>query len=989
MSHVVVLVTVCLSAPGLAADETGDADLRVHLNGGLTRTTHAGPTRADILLDLKLRDGAVKPEVWGYAVFYNEFGAYAHPYNKQDHSGEVRHAVSTERGWKLRIEMPIRGDRFQQSVDREADWTIDLVRDGNSLTGTFEGTFDGNTVQGDLGGEVNSLWPAQEPGFKPIQPGEHPRLLFRKSDIPGLRKRAKTAQGKEIVEQLREALTRPMNPENAGYHAAGMGMLFVLTGEQRYADNTATLVGKIIRNRAPGGENFWISSYKLILRVPPAVGVALAYDLCYEGWDEPFRMRVAAALEAKAEELIEGKGRGTNEHPHSNWMGMARGGAGICALAILGDAIAPPAAPIPLGQAERIEPHSADDSNRTPIAEFSDNSMPKVWIGLGPFGLAKGDPLEALGGPTRASLGYDQMIGGLKTFSCTEDNTRGRYSGTPAIAFDMYGYQKEFAPFLGGKKHPDVTPPEKPCVYFFCAIRNDEARTAVVRYAMEGKVETWIAGQKVTEGQAIELDKGVYPVLLRVALNEGNFAAMMLDGTTKAEYDAQLADWEKSMADYRARRGQGVTVPRSLAIAERSIKRYLYAGISDHGTGAEGDEYLRYAWCHGVAPYLQMLRRVMGRDLIEASGAGWVLPAWAIRMRIGDRPEIAGFGTGGTDWGRELYRSGDWGMGLGATRRDLLPGMRWTFNHMFGHKGDGSYDINQPHHAVFALANLPPDEEGSPAALPLAITDERLGMAAFRNRWHDADDLTASIYAKSLILQGYWNQPDAGSFRIMGLGGKWAIQGGEDKVAGRGAENVVFTDDRATWLGGAMEVISLARQIAVAHVNLDDTYLVYRETGQPPPDLAEIAGEGKKGSFYDLGERGERWFAVDHSGASGAAGVYVVYDVIKSDASAEWRMHTGEKQVAADGATFTIATRGGATLKGTVVQPAGAMVTLRGQQIAVAGGESENKRLLVVMTVQDGNAPEVHATIDGDVGRVRIGKRRMSFNADGLMVEVD
>jgi len=109
------------------------------------------------------------------------------------------------------------------------------------------------------------------------------------------------------------------------------------------------------------------------------------------------------------------------------------------------------------------------------------------------------------------------------------------------------------------------------------------------------------------------------------------------------------------------------------------------------------------------------------------------------------------------------------------------------------------------------------------------------------------------------------------------------------------------------------------------HVNLDDTYLVYRETGQPPPHLARIAGEGKKGSFYDLGERGERWLAVDHSGASGAAGLYVVYDVIKSRA----------------------------------------------------------------MTVQDGNAPEVHAAIDRDVGRVRIGRRRMSFTADGLMVQID
>ena len=40
-----------------------------------------------------------------------------------------------------------------------------------------------------------SPWPADVKGFVPPAPGEHPRLLFRKSDLPELRKRAATPEG--------------------------------------------------------------------------------------------------------------------------------------------------------------------------------------------------------------------------------------------------------------------------------------------------------------------------------------------------------------------------------------------------------------------------------------------------------------------------------------------------------------------------------------------------------------------------------------------------------------------------------------------------------------------------------------------------------------------------------------------------------------------------------------------------------------------------
>jgi hypothetical protein len=37
-------------------------------------------------------------------------------------------------------------------------------------------------------------WPAPVTGYVPVQPGEHPRLLFRKGDLPAIRERARTPE---------------------------------------------------------------------------------------------------------------------------------------------------------------------------------------------------------------------------------------------------------------------------------------------------------------------------------------------------------------------------------------------------------------------------------------------------------------------------------------------------------------------------------------------------------------------------------------------------------------------------------------------------------------------------------------------------------------------------------------------------------------------------------------------------------------------------
>ena len=189
---------------------------------------------------------------------------------------------------------------------------------------TVAGSFDGSIDKG-----LPQAPPPRKPihadlkNFVPVQPGEHPRLLFRKADVPALRKKAETPEGKAIIGRLRHALggngeTFPekVSPATKGYpeggykvlgigepgyltisHAAGYGLLYQLTGDKKYAD-----LGRRAFERYMEGVRDVDSRYSFVapngeLRAGSSWAVAaLGYDLCYDGWDPEFRAKVAKAF---------------------------------------------------------------------------------------------------------------------------------------------------------------------------------------------------------------------------------------------------------------------------------------------------------------------------------------------------------------------------------------------------------------------------------------------------------------------------------------------------------------------------------------------------------------------------------------------------------------------------------------------------------------------------------------------------------------------
>ncbi len=207
-------------------------------------------------------------------------------------------------------------------------------------------------------------WFVPVPDFVAPAPGEHPRLLFRRADLPALRAKAATPEGRVILTRLRflldgaagETMTthfnlaRSMQEPNAEPppgtltfgHAAGYGLLWQLTGERKFADFGRECFEQMLAGvrdrdsrysfRAPGGA----------LRAGPVLGwLAVGYDLCYDGWDAATRERLGRALLDYRESQPDKGGpidlaqlaRGTMP-PYSNHFSMQTGGAALVLLAL-------------------------------------------------------------------------------------------------------------------------------------------------------------------------------------------------------------------------------------------------------------------------------------------------------------------------------------------------------------------------------------------------------------------------------------------------------------------------------------------------------------------------------------------------------------------------------------------------------------------------------------------------------------------------------
>jgi hypothetical protein len=311
------------AGPALRADS--NATVVLILEQGQAPLTPGQRESRDLELELTRLQGKWLPEVWGYALWFS----------RTDHEGRI--VKMEEQGQALRLEVSLTLTRDRWSQGGAAEYQLELEQRGGKYAGQYRGSFRGTAVTGKVTGTLLPCWKQPVSGFKPLRIREHPRLIFRRDDLPEMRRRMRLPEGKAIQTRFRELLdqnisirakTRPM-------YAAGCGLAYQLTGDRTHAQTARQfLLEKVLDQREGLVQDIHFGPY--------ALAVALAFDFCCDAWDPEFRTRIVDWLQLQVRYLLEGAVdsvvmSGFNSNPWSNHNGIRTAAAGVAALAILGE----------------------------------------------------------------------------------------------------------------------------------------------------------------------------------------------------------------------------------------------------------------------------------------------------------------------------------------------------------------------------------------------------------------------------------------------------------------------------------------------------------------------------------------------------------------------------------------------------------------------------------------------------------------------------
>ncbi len=357
-----------------------DCNVEVSLKDATARTDDS---RHDLDLELQVRGGEWQADwVRGRGL------------NQGRHTGRLTSARTVDGETQLAVEMRLKPDMWIGGGKAAYAITLRPMEDGRTFEGAYKGTFtfieepkptaprrrappaaqaerqelspevreflkqigakpagrsgpadepevaEGRTVEvsGTVTGRVRGAWPVPVPGHRPVEPGEHPRLIFRRADVETLRRRAETPEGKAIMARFMQVIDYTQHDGSYKFDSwpgIGFGFAWQMTGEKKWADRARALVEEKFFRRGPvGGQD--------IHHAPQLQGLALTFDLCYDAWDDPFRQKCIDEIWQRTQECDTGTINrrtmgGTNWAYWSNHNGIRAAGAGLGALAIWGE----------------------------------------------------------------------------------------------------------------------------------------------------------------------------------------------------------------------------------------------------------------------------------------------------------------------------------------------------------------------------------------------------------------------------------------------------------------------------------------------------------------------------------------------------------------------------------------------------------------------------------------------------------------------------
>ncbi len=231
--------------------------LRNALVGGKLSRDLPGHT---LELNLLRHRGQWQKDLWGKATTYNQGG----------HEGEILKCQEAGKT-SLSIQVAINDDNWVQGGFGR--YEVEFTKMERGYGGSYRGLFNGHDVKGEAAVQLQE-WP--ESAFAPwsVEPGEHPRLLFRKSQLPKMRRRAQTELGRAIVRALRAKIAED---EQDIDHAIGWGLLGLLLDDPAYSRQAIPVLRHGMKAFTIGHQHD--SARKML-------PVALAYDLAYPAMTE-------------------------------------------------------------------------------------------------------------------------------------------------------------------------------------------------------------------------------------------------------------------------------------------------------------------------------------------------------------------------------------------------------------------------------------------------------------------------------------------------------------------------------------------------------------------------------------------------------------------------------------------------------------------------------------------------------------------------------
>ncbi len=936
------------------------------------------PTRegTNLILDLEAMDG-----VWSRVL------PVALDYNNGVHHGYVTAGEVKPDKIHVTVAVILGEDTYVKGA--RAMYTITVARDPLSgrLLGEYTGNFQGIPLAGKAQGEMKPSRPVVAENFHPVAPGEHPRLLFRKSDLPALRQRFHTPLG----QAYREAAFQSAD-------LVSMAMLHQLTGDKSYATQAMEIVDKYkdaIEMPEDGGFGSGGYGHRLFK-------TCLALDMCWDAWPEDFRDYIIEKLMR----IIPLHQRFIAiEHPNpapcSNYYGPARAVPGIAAMLFWSDpGPEPQKPPRPDESGTPIEPPANFQPGKgVPVVALEKGKMPEQWLVAGPVPLRMhAEMLEGIihdgafapeeGTKTAVSF----FAGGQPQSALLH------FQPLPAEAMSEAGV---LLSKLGDAAKGDST------TMLFGAVKVE--RNELVALS-RGSTDTsvWLAGKLLNPRQTYALNPGTYPMLVvhntgkptgtiqaRLSAPGGQETALL-----NLQYDVDLAKWKFDHDAWERLGGADATKLLWTDVGYNQVYRHYRLGIGDGGFQAETGGYADIASGFPLV-YSTIYYNVFGRYASGYPDVRYLVPRRTVQCYF---PET------GKPVAHKINSAAGFRTDFVAPAYSVMPGeykagLLWAWNkakdvtgpatlsNLFA-KADGREMawtfLNYP-------LNIQPEHPGT--SLPVTWESPTFGYYLFRSGWQGKDEFISQVFSKLALIKG-WNHPNAGTFRIFGFGREWVV-GSYDRVGFRLQEPCVQLPDDETNQGGMGRISHLQFErngSGTITVNLDEVYAPKQERLWD----RNIMRQSKR--FVPGSIKGLRAFAFDYSGKSGAPALAVIVDKIDGGGMREWLWPLPEGGLAGtsiSGNTFTLQ-QGDASMKLTFITPQDLKLEAGTDKVAVGiigdrhhsfegsltrvKARAPSGHFFAVATFQRGGPPPVRIEGAGLTATITVGTQTIRFDGEKIIL---